>query len=58
MERAGRHPGPTLHRYAFRLEDLRSWHVVTAICAKCRRQSVIAHDALTHGRQGQLRPRD
>jgi hypothetical protein len=37
-------------RYAFRLEDPRSWHVVTAVCVRCRHRSVIEHRALKRGR--------
>jgi hypothetical protein len=37
-------------RYAFRLEDLRSWHVVEAVCIRCSHRAVIDHARLTQGR--------
>jgi hypothetical protein len=42
-------------RYAFRLEDLRVWHVVEAACPSCRHRAVIDHARLTHGRPDSLR---
>jgi hypothetical protein len=42
-------------RYAFRLEDLRAWHLVEASCAKCRHRAVIPHQLLTHGRPNYTR---
>jgi hypothetical protein len=37
-------------RYDFRLEDLRTWHLVEASCRRCRHKATIAHDLLTRGR--------
>ena len=37
-------------RYAFRLEDLRAWHIVTAWCVGCGRTVVLAHETLWRGR--------
>lgn len=45
-------------RYAFRLEDLRAWHVVEAAWDSCRHRAVIEHASLTHGRTGSMRLAD
>jgi hypothetical protein len=45
-------------RYAFRLEDLRAWHVVEAACASCRHRAAIDHTSLTHGRPASMRLAD
>jgi DNA-directed RNA polymerase subunit RPC12/RpoP len=37
-------------RYAFRLEDLRAWHLVEASCRRCRHRALVAHDWLRQGR--------
>jgi hypothetical protein len=37
-------------RYAFRLEDLRVWHLVEASCRRCRHWALIAHELLQRGR--------
>ncbi len=37
-------------RYAFRLEDLRQWHIIEAVCWQCNRTAVIRHDVLKRGR--------
>ena len=37
-------------RYALRLDDLRPWHVIIAICAACRRRAHVAAALLQHGR--------
>jgi hypothetical protein len=42
-------------RYAFRLEDLRVWHLVETTCPSCRHQAVINHASLTHGRPNHAR---
>lgn len=42
-------------RYAFRLEDLRTWHVVEAVCGSCRHRAVIHHGVLAHGRPSSMR---
>jgi hypothetical protein len=42
-------------RYAFRLEDLRVWHLVEACCPICRHRSVIDHARLTSGRPNHTR---
>ena len=34
-------------RYAIRLRDLREWHVVTATCFRCRRQTILPTSVLT-----------
>ncbi len=39
-------------RYAFRLEDLRAWHIVEAVCIKCSHRAVINHGRLTQSRPG------
>ena len=57
MDRAGEDMA-TPPRYAFRLEDLRNWHVVTAVCVRCRHRSVIEHRALKRGRPGYTRLTD
>jgi DNA-directed RNA polymerase subunit RPC12/RpoP len=41
---------PTTTRYAFRLEDLRTWHVVEAACPYCRHRAAIDHARLGRGR--------
>ena len=45
-------------RYAFRVEDLRAWHVVEAECGGCRHRAVIEHASLTHGRPSSMRLTD
>jgi hypothetical protein len=42
-------------RYAFRLEDLRVWHVVRVSCRICRHKAEIAPAALTRRRPGYTR---
>ena len=42
-------------RYAFRLEDLRTWHVVRVSCRMCRHKADIAPTALKQGRPGYTR---
>jgi hypothetical protein len=42
-------------RYAFRLEDLRAWHVVEASCQCCRHRALLAHDLLRRGRPSYTR---
>ena len=42
-------------RYAFRLDDLRVWHVVEAACPCCRHRAVIDHARLTRGRSGSMK---
>jgi hypothetical protein len=37
-------------RYAFRLEDLRAWHLVEASCRRCRHRAVLAQELLLRGR--------
>jgi hypothetical protein len=44
--------------YAFRLEDLRAWHVVVATCGQCRHEAQLRHPLLTGGRAGHTRLRD
>jgi hypothetical protein len=39
-------------RYAFRLEDLRAWHVVRVSCRSCRHRAELAPAALTRSRPG------
>jgi uncharacterized protein YbaR (Trm112 family) len=47
---------PTLPpRYAFRLEDLRRWHLVEAACPVCRHRAVIHHARLMNGRPNHTR---
>ena len=45
-------------RYAFRLEDLRRWHVVEAVCPTCRHRAAIDHGRLTNGRPNHMRLAD
>jgi len=54
MDRAGE-DAATPPRYAFRLDDLRSWHVVTAVCVRCRHRSVIEQRVLKRGRPAYTR---
>jgi DNA-directed RNA polymerase subunit RPC12/RpoP len=42
-------------RYAFRLEDLRVFHLVRASCRACGRKAIIANAALLQGRPGYTR---
>jgi hypothetical protein len=42
-------------RYAFRLEDLRVFHLVRASCHACGHKEVIRNAALLHGRPGDTR---
>ncbi|MGH6917599.1 MAG: hypothetical protein ACREJ0_07830 [Geminicoccaceae bacterium] len=44
--------------YAFRLDDLRAWHVVVAICGQCRHEAPVRQPQLTGGRPGYTRLRD
>ena len=37
-------------RYAFRLEDLRAWHLVEASCRRCRHRAPVHHQLLLRGR--------
>jgi hypothetical protein len=46
MEQRGNIPP----RYAFRLEDLRPWHLIAAACPACGRRSQIGAALLRHGR--------
>jgi hypothetical protein len=39
---------PAMH--GFRLEHLRPWHVVEAVCWRCSRTAIVPHDVLTRGR--------
>jgi hypothetical protein len=41
--------------YAFRLEDLRAWHVVRVSCRICRHKAEITPAALTRARPGYTR---
>lgn len=38
--------------YDFRVEDLRQWHIVEAICFRCRRTALVRHEAITRGVRG------
>jgi hypothetical protein len=42
-------------RYDFRLEDLRSWHLVEASCRRCRHGAPIYHEFLLRGRPSYTR---
>ena len=42
-------------RYAFRLEDLRVFHLVRASCHACGRKSIIPNATLLKGRAGYTR---
>jgi hypothetical protein len=42
-------------RYAFRLEDLRAWHVVRVSCGSCRHKAEIAPAVLTRSWPGYTR---
>jgi hypothetical protein len=42
-------------RYAFRLEDLRVFHLVRASCHACGHKGIIANAALLQGRPGYTR---
>jgi hypothetical protein len=42
-------------RYAFRLEDLRIFHLVRASCHACGRKSIIPNAMLLQGRPGYTR---
>ena len=44
--------------YAFRLEDLRAWHVVVATCGQCRHVGPVHQPRMTRGRPGHARLRD
>jgi hypothetical protein len=37
-------------RYAFRLEDVRAWHLVEASCRRCRHRAPVDHQLLLRGR--------
>jgi hypothetical protein len=45
----------TVPRYAFRLEDLRVFHLVRASCHVCAHKAVIPHATLLRGRPGYTR---
>jgi hypothetical protein len=48
--------GPRLlPSYAFRIEDLRRWHLVEATCFVCRHHAVLIHETLRRGREGHRR---
>jgi hypothetical protein len=47
-EQSKNEPQPPL--YAFRLEDLRTWHVVTAWCLPCDRRVILSHESIWRGR--------
>ena len=42
-------------RYAFRLEDLRVFHLVLASCRRCRHKAIIPNITLLQGRAGYTR---
>jgi rubredoxin len=42
-------------RYAFRLEDLRAFHLVRADCRACGHKAIVPNAALTQGRPGYTR---
>jgi len=42
-------------RYAFRLDDLRAFHLVQASCHACAHKAVIPHTKLLQGRPGYTR---
>jgi hypothetical protein len=42
-------------RYAFRLEDLRAFHLVRASCHACAHKSIIPNAVLPQGRPGYTR---
>jgi hypothetical protein len=42
-------------RYAFRLEDLRAFHLVMASCRACAHKALIPNATLTRGRPGYTR---
>jgi hypothetical protein len=42
-------------RYAFRLEDLRVWHVIRVSCRGCRHKAELAPAALTRSQPGYTR---
>jgi hypothetical protein len=42
-------------RYAFRLEDLRAFHLVRASCHACANKAIVPHAALLRGRPGYAR---
>jgi len=42
-------------RYAFRLEDLRVFHLVRASCHACGHKAIIPNAMLLHGRSGTTR---
>jgi hypothetical protein len=42
-------------RYAFRLEDLRAFHLVRASCHACGHKTIIPNAALLQGRAGYTR---
>jgi hypothetical protein len=44
--------------YAFRLEDLRAWHVVVAVCGQCRHEAPLRHQQLTSRRARHILLRD
>ena len=45
-------------RYAFRLEDLRVFHLVRASCVACGHKATIPNAALLQGRPGYMRLTD
>jgi hypothetical protein len=44
--------------YAFRLEDLRAWHLVEASCRQCRHRAPVDHEFLRRGRPPYMRLAD
>jgi hypothetical protein len=42
-------------RYAFRLDDLRAWHIIVATCRACGRRTHINAALLQHGRPAYTR---
>jgi rubredoxin len=45
-------------RYAFRLEDLRVFHLVRASCHACGHKAIVPNAALLQGRSGHTRLMD
>lgn len=40
----------TIPLYDFRVGDLRAWHLVEAVCFRCRHVAMVSHGILKHGR--------
>jgi hypothetical protein len=55
MEQRANMPDDLPPRYAFRLEDLRAWHLVRASCHQCSHKALIAHASLLQRRQSYTR---